>query len=360
MRDTLKRLGKYTLLRAVSLMFTVVIAVYLTVLIANWGGQMDETRKLMIEYEATVEIYGNPAYEDLSRAEMQKLIDDRIEREFRIRGLDQPFILRSFTYLRDAITLDLGRSQELTSDSGSREVRWVLLERLPPTLILLATAQVIMFFLALFMALFLSRRYGTFLDKAIIGLAPTSAAPGWLYGLFLIMFFAAMAGVLPWGGMVEAPPPRTTLGYTLSLLQHMILPVSAMVISGVFATVYSWRTFFLIYSSEDYVDMARAKGLSSRAIERRYILRPTLPPIITSFLLMVITLWMGAVVLETVFRWPGIGRLFYQAIQLNDTPVIVGTVVVFGYLLAVTVFFLDFIYAALDPRVRLGVTGGNE
>ena len=358
MRSSIGKLGKFTLLRAVTLLFTVVIAVYITVLIANWGGQLDETRKTQIKYDVAVTIYANPQFQQMSASELQLLVEREAQLAYKSQGLDQPFILRSFGYLKDAITLDLGRSENITSDSGSREVRRILLERLPSTLVLMGTAQLIVFFLALFGALFLSRRYGSFWDRLVIALAPTSAAPAWFYGLFLIMFFAAMLRVLPWGGMVAAPPPTTTWGYTLSLLRHMVLPVTAIVIGSIFASMYSWRTFFLIYSSEDYVELARAKGLSSQEIERRYILRPTLPPIITSFLLMVITVWMGMIVLEAVFGWPGIGRLFYLAIQLADTPVIVGAVVILGYLLAATVFVLDFIYAALDPRVRLGA-GGN-
>lgn len=137
----------------------------------------------------------------------------------------------------------------------------------------------------------------------------------------------------------------------------MILPVSALFISSIFISVYSWRTFFLIYSSEDYVELAKAKGLSGRAIEYRYILRPTLPPIMTNFMLTVISLWMGAPILESVFNWPGMGRTLYQAIGLFDTPVIVGATVIFAYLLAITVFVLDIIYAILDPRVRIGEGG---
>ena len=137
----------------------------------------------------------------------------------------------------------------------------------------------------------------------------------------------------------------------------MILPVMSMFISSIFSSVYSWRTFFLIYSSEDYVEMAKAKGLSDRQIERRYVLRPTLPTIITSFSLMLITLWVGAIVLETVFAWPGIGRLTQQAINLFDTPVIVANTVIYAYLLAVTLFLLDIIYSLVDPRVKLGGGG---
>ena len=160
--------------------------------------------------------------------------------------------------------------------------------------------------------------------------------------------------MLPFGGMVTAPPPDSRLAYGLSVLRHLVLPLTAWLLSGIFSGVYGWRTFFLIFSSEDYVEMAKAKGLSSREIERRYILRPTLPNIITSFALLVIGLWTGAILLETVFNWPGLGRLLYSAIHLYDTPVIVGSTVIYAYLLALTVFVLDFIYALVDPRVRVG------
>jgi peptide/nickel transport system permease protein len=142
--------------------------------------------------------------------------------------------------------------------------------------------------------------------------------------------------------------------YAASLLKHMLLPVAALVLHSIFIGIYNWRTFFLIYSSEDYVEMAKAKGLTSRAIERRYILRPTLPPIVTSFAFTLIYLWQGAIILETVFAWPGLGRLLYQAISIFDVPVIVGNVVLIAYLLVTSVFLLDIVYALLDPRVKVG------
>ena len=134
----------------------------------------------------------------------------------------------------------------------------------------------------------------------------------------------------------------------------MILPALALTISGIFVAVYSWRTFFLIYSSEDYVDVAKAKGLSAKNIERRYILRPTLPNIITAFAFFLIGAWSGAPIFEAVFQWPGLGRVQYQAVGLYDTPVILGAAVIFAYMLAITVFLLDFIYALVDPRVKVG------
>lgn len=354
---TLGRILRYTAIRLIMLFITVTIGVYLTILIANMGGYVDEIRRASIREEIANEMRAEIGTREMSPAQRNELLAERVRLEEKRLGLDQPFVIRSFRYLTNALTLNLGFAEQLHSDSGSRQVRNIILERLPSTLVLFAIAQLLLFFIAIFGALSLSRSYGSFFDKVVIALTPTSAAPGWFYGLFLILFFAAILNVLPYGGMVDAPPPKTTLGYALSLGKHLILPVSAIVISGVFQSIYTWRTFFLIYSSEDYVDLAKAKGLPDKLIERRYILRPTLPTIITQFALTVIYLWTGAIILETVFNWPGLGRLTYAAIGQFDTPVIIATVVIFAYLLAITVFTLDFVYALVDPRVTVGGEG---
>jgi peptide/nickel transport system permease protein len=230
---------------------------------------------------------------------------DRAEEER--MGLNVPIAVRNFRYLSNALTLQLGRAINMTSDAGSKQVRLILLERLPATLLLMGTSQLFLFFSSVFFALALSRRYGNFWDKAVIALSPTSAVPPWFYGIFMILIFAALLKVLPFGGMVDSPPPRNPFDYSLSLLKHLVLPAASLVISSFFLSIYNYRTFFLIYSSEDYVEMAKAKGLSSRDVERRYILRPTLPNIITNFALLIISLWTGATITETVFLWPGWG-----------------------------------------------------
>jgi peptide/nickel transport system permease protein len=286
--------------------------------------------------------------------ERNELIERRVQLDVERLRLDQPFIWRSFDYLEQAMRLDLGRAEHMHSDRGARDVASIIVERLPATLLLFGTANFLIFFISVFVALSLSRRYGSPLDRSVIALAPSSAAPGWFYGIFLILIFAFLIPILPPGGLVDIPPPEGTLAYALSVIRHMALPVAAMFISTIFISIYSWRTFFLIHSSEDYVELARAKGLPSRLIERRYILRPALSPIITSFALMLIGLWSGAIILEQVFNWPGLGTLLFQAIGFRDTPVIIGSVVIFAYLLAVTVFVLDILYAVLDPRVRVG------
>lgn len=353
LRDV-RRLALFMARRVVALFLTVLIGVYLTILVANMGGRVDELRRVQIQSTIAEEVRANPDFSDLASAERNELIQERVQLEIERLNLDEPFIWRSLDYLNQAIRLNLGRAEQMTSDRGSRRVSDIITERLPATLLLFGTANLLVFFTSVFVALRLSRRYGSALDRSVIGLAPTSAAPGWFYGIFLILLFAFVVPVLPAGGMVAVPPPETTGAYALSVLEHMALPVAAMFVSSIFISIYSWRTFFLIHSSEDYVEMARAKGLSEGRIERRYILRPTLAPIITSFLLMLIGLWSGAIILEQVFSWPGLGTLLFQAIGHRDTPVIIGGVVIFAYLLALTVFLLDILYAILDPRVRVG------
>lgn len=358
MRGDLKRLAVFVVRRVLALFFTVAAGVYLAIVIANMGGRVDALRDAQIRAETAEAVRADESFRHLTHVERAEIIEERVRRERARLRLDEPFLVRSVDYLRQAISLNLGRAEQMHSDSGSRLVYKIIGERLPPTLLLFGTANILVFFVSLLAALRLSRNYGSTIDRMVIALAPSSAAPGWFYGIFLILVFAFVFPFLPAGGMVARPAPETALAYALSVAGHMILPVTAMFISSIFVSVYSWRTFFLIYAGEDYVEMARAKGLSPRAIERRYVLRPALPPILTSFALMLIGLWSGAIILERVFNWPGLGTLVFQAVGHRDTPVIMGVVVIFAYLLAATVFVLDVLYAILDPRIR--ITGGAQ
>ncbi len=355
--STFVRVAKYTGVRLITQFITVVIGIYLTIIIANMGGYVDTIMKNDIRERVTQQVLANPANRNMDTETKKQLAEKTIALEEKRLGLDQPLTIRTARYLKNALSLNLGFAMNMTSDSGSRQVRLIILERLPATLLLMGTSELFLFFFTVFVALSLSRKYGSFWDKMVIALSPTSSAPPWFYGIFLILLFAAVLKVLPFGGMVDAPPPSNLWDYTLSVLKHLILPASSLILSSLFLSIYNWRTFFLIYSSEDYVDMAKAKGLPSREIERRYILRPTLPTIITNFALLFIGLFTGAIITETVFLWPGLGRTIYRAIGLYDTPVIVGTTIIYAYLLGITVFLLDFVYALVDPRVKVG---GNE
>jgi peptide/nickel transport system permease protein len=356
--STITRVGRYMLVRLVTLFLTVVVGIYLTILIANMGGKVDDIRRGEIAENVGGRVSKDPTTRTMTPEEKSAHINALIELEVQRLGLNRPFLLRSLSFLQDALTLNLGRSQYMSSNAGSRQVRLIILERLPATLVLFGTSNLLLFFVEIFIALSLSRRYGSFFDKLFVTASPLSTAPGWFYGIFLILIFASLLRALPFGGMVDAPPPENPFEYALNMMKHMILPILALTLNSIFLAVYNWRTFFLIYSSEDYVDVAKAKGLSSRAIERRYILRPTLPYIITNFALSLIAVWLGAPIFETVFQWPGLGKRLVEAVNLFDTPVIVGETILFSYLLAITVFLLEFFYALVDPRVKIG--GGGQ
>ena len=356
---TFLRVLRYVVLRAASLFVTVVVGVYLAILIANMGGYVDEIRKAQIREQIGATMLADQKLRTMPPAEVRRVIDQQIALEEKRLGLDRPFLVRSFAYLSDALTLSLGRAERLTSDKGSRQVRISFSSacRLPCCFSAPPTSS-------FFLRPSLRRSF-----------CPAAMEAGWIRPwsrsrppLRRLRGFTgssdsdlclAVARPALWRNG-RCPPPESALAYGLSVLQHLILPVSAILVGSLFISIYNWRTFFLIYSSEDYVEVAKAKGLPSGAIERRYILRPTLPPIITSFAFALISLWSGAIILETVFSWPGLGRLLFQAVGQFDTPVIIGSVVIYAYLLALTVFLLDILYALVDPRVKVGGEAGRS
>lgn len=348
------RLSVFTGRRMFSIFVSLVIAVYITITVVNMGGHMDEIKINQIREGIAMVVPTLEEFKHLNATERRLLIEDLVQVEVERLNLHTPFWIRSFGYLGNALTLQLGKAEGMASDSGSQWVQDILVERLAPTLFMQVSSFLLIFFTALLVGLSLSRRYGSFLDKLAVALAPSSSAPPWFYGIFMILLFAAVLGWLPFGGLVDAPPPDNTWDYFVSVMRHLILPVGSIFVSSIFFGIFSQRTFFLIFSSEDYVDVAKAKGLSDRAIERRYVLRPTLPTILTNFLLSIIGLWGGAAITEQVFNYPGLGRLLLQAADRHDTPVIVASTIVFGYLLAITVLVLDFVYALVDPRIQVG------
>jgi peptide/nickel transport system permease protein len=345
----LKFVGKRTILLLISL----VAAIYISILLANLGGIIDEMVKADLIMSITMNVKNNPAYQGLTASERQKIIDSLYQSALEAKGLNTPFLVRSLYYLRDALTLDLGTALYLTSDSGSKQVRLIILERLPQTVMLFTTVTIINFFTNLLGGLIIARKYGSKIDKAIAALAPTSTIPGWVYGIFLLLVFYTWLHVLPAGGLVDYPPPKDPILYSLSVLRHMILPMLSWTIAGLFLGIYSNRTFFLIFSTEDYVEVAKAKGLPPRRVDMGYVMRPTLPSIVTGLSFAIIGSWSGAIITETVFDWPGLGKLLSMALSYPDPPVIVGEVAIYAWLLTLTVLTLDIVYAFLDPRVKV-------
>lgn len=357
------RVGRYIATRAVILGLTAVVGIYLTILAANLGGAVDTIRRNQIS-EAIImgSSASAPEMQGLSDEEQLALVQQRIEAAYEAAGLNDPLLMRSFRALGQALRLDFGESQSIRTlqplgGGQDRQISQLIRERIPATLLLFGVTNLVTFLLALAVSSS-TRRYGGWADKLIVWLAPTSVAPSWFYGIFLIAIFAAWLGWLPFGGMRPSPPPESTLAYGLGVARHLILPLTAVFLSAFFQTVYIWRTYFLIHANEDYVEMAKAKGLSKRLIGRRYILRPTLPPILTSFALIAISAWSGSIILETLFAWPGLGELFYLGIIRFDQGVVIALTVIYAYFLAATVLLLDIVYVLIDPRLTIG--GGAQ
>ena len=360
-RSGLARFARYFFFRLLALFLAVVVAIYLLVLISNLGGYLDEIVEAQIwESIGYHMLEHRDRMIDWTAEERMEYQQHMAEAMMRGRGLHQPFLLRSFYYLRDAVTLDLGRARSMRTLRGDNHVRAIIRERLPPTLQLMLSYLVLSLLMTLVISLYLTRSHGSLFDRFVILLAPSSAAPPWFYGMFFIIIFAATLGWLPYGGIMDHPVPENRFFYFISYLRHLLLPVLSLFVSSFFIRIYNLRTFFMIYAREEYVDFARAKGLPEKTIEVKHILRPTLPPVITNFALELITLWMGSIILEQIFDWPGLGQMLFHAAHRFDTALLIGSQVIYAYMLAVTVFLLDLSYAILDPRIKMNNNSKNN
>jgi len=348
----LLRALRYLSLRGIAIFLTVLCGIYAAIWVTNLGGYADAQKIWEIEFAV-----GMTPIQASSNEERQAIAAQMVESMIEAHDLNRPFWQRSFGYFRDAFTFSLGRTG-MTSPSGSSDAIDVITERLPPTLLIFGTANVITFFGSLIIALFLARRFGSLIDRLATLLVPLLSAPPWFHGIVLIVVFASILRILPFGNIVDARVSASTFGYVLSILKHMILPVSACVLGTLPMAVYANRALFLTHAGDSHVELARAKGLSVHRLQKRYILRPVLPPVITSFALVAIGSWQAIILTEIVFSWPGLGALLIDAITHDEVAVVVGAVTLFAYLLGFTVLFLDLIYVLVDPRIALG--GGRN
>jgi peptide/nickel transport system permease protein len=364
---TLRRLARYILVRVATIAVTIVIGVFLTVVITNRGGVIEQSVQMEIRFalnQAVIQGWlSNTPLEEQNKiiAQAQWEMEEKA-------GLHDPsYLRRNLRWTFNVLKFDWGEvidreNLQLRTFRGGPTysrfwVREIILQHFPNTLILISTAYFLVFLIGVPLALYLSRKHAGWLDRVGVALSPISSVPSWVHGILLVMIFAVELHLLPLNRMYDTLPPATKLGYIPIVLKHMILPVLAILLNLFFQCVYTWRTFFLIYAGEDYVELARAKGVPSRLLERRYILRPTLPYVITSFALTLLSFWQMTTALEYFFDWPGIGRLYVLALNGGATALVIGLVVIFAYLLGVTVFFLDILYALVDPRLRIGGDG---
>ena len=348
----LLRALRYLGVRIVVVTLTVLIGIYAAIWVTNLGGAGDESRRSDIRAMIVMGSRG-PHWRAMTPEERERVLEAAFQAGYRAADLDKPFFVRSFRYFREALTFSLGESS-FRSLSGSNRVIDILLESLPLTLLIFGFANLITFLVGLAVSLALSRRYGTLLDRAATLLVPLFAAPPWFHGLFLIVIFAILLKVLPFGGLLGSSIPETRLAYALTVAKHMILPVTATVLGTLPFAAYTNRALFLIHSSDDHVELAKAKGLRGNRLQRRYILRPVLPAVVTNFAFLALVAWEAVIITEAVFNWPGLGGLVLDAIRAYEVSVVIGAVTMLAYLLGLTVLFLDILYVIVDPRVKLG------
>ncbi|HUM25428.1 MAG TPA: ABC transporter permease, partial [Anaerolineales bacterium] len=368
---------RYLLGKALTIFATIFAGVFLTLLLANQPSPrgLDPARspfEISLESQIARVIrisIANGTIPRLSDGYPDQRQLDALEKKLRDdAGLELPFFPRYLWWTLNALQFNWGEltvtSTETTGFSLADPVgkRDLVLEYLPNTLLLIGTAFLLIFLIGMPLSLYLARNYGGWFDRLLTFLSPISSIPSWVVAMLLIALFAVKLRWFPVGGKFDFATPQDPLEYILTLFRHMVLPVSAIVFSMLFQVVYAWRTFFILYSEEDYVDLARAKGLPHKILERQYILKPSLPYVMTSFATIVIGFWQLTVALEAVFQWPGIGWLYIrealpnfwgESMDPGQLMLVIEIVVIFAYLLGAVVFFLDLAYALVDPRIHL-------
>ena len=278
---------------------------------------------------------------------------DQIERERAIAalGLDRPLWEQYLAFLQGAAGGDLGKSfVHSTSALG------LILERMPATLELALAAMLIAVVLGIPLGLWAGMRPHAASGRAIMaGSILGFSLPTFWVGLMLIMVFSVMLGWLPSNGRGETV---SVLGVPLSFLTldglaHLALPATNLALFNVALLIRLTRSGAHEALLQDYVKFARAKGLSNRRVIGVHVLRNILIPIVTVIGLQFGALIAFAIVTESVFAWPGMGKLLIDSINLLDRPVIVAYLLVIVTLFIVINLAVDILYSALDPRVRL-------
>lgn len=357
----LLRVARYLLRRILSIGLTIFVGVFITVVIANRGGMLDKIISDRIEQEIFwLNLDSN----------FQGDLDAQRSALEASSGLSLKFIPKHVLYTIKSLELDWGSvwdtrkfSRYIETDKGvisTDDSRVIILSQLPNTLLLSGIAYLLLVLIGIPLALYLSQHENSWLDRLTGALTPLSSVPSWVIGVLLVMIFAVQLKILPVGKMIDILPPENTWQTITTVARHLALPVAAIVLSLIFQLTATWRTYLLIYSEENYVTLAKSMGLKKWDVYFNYILRPVLPYMLTSLLMTLAGFWQTITALEYTFQWPGIGSMFVDALPnfrgesmyRGEMTIVVGIVVLFAYLLGITVFALDFLYALVDPRIR--------
>jgi len=264
-------------------------------------------------------------------------------------GLDKPLHVQYWLWLSRLVRFDFGRSFK-----DGRLVIIKILERLPATLLLNVLSLLLIFFIALPIGIISAVRQDSFFDKGMtVFVFLGFSVPAFWLALLLMVLFGVVLGWLPISGMHSVNFPYFSFwGKLWDIIKHLILPVFVSAFGGLaYLSRYS-RTSMLEVLRQDYIRTARAKGLSEKKVIYRHALRNALIPIVTLLGLSLPALIGGGFIFETIFAWPGMGRLGYQAIMARDYPVIMGVGVIAALLTLSGNLIADITYAFIDPRIR--------
>jgi peptide/nickel transport system permease protein len=273
---------------------------------------------------------------------------DDIERMRKTFGLDKPWPQAYLQWMLGLLRFDLGISL-----SRNVPVARIISERIGPTLFLTLTSMGLVYLLSVPLGLYTTVRSNHMDERAIsTGLYMLYSFPAFVAALFLQMIFHVRLGWLPLFGMYgDNYHELSTMGKAWDLFIHAILPVTCYTYAGLAYDTRFIRSNMLEVIRQDYIRTARAKGVGPIRILWHHAFRNTLIPFVTLIGLTLPALFSGAVILEQIFTWPGIGRLFFESIRERDYPTIMGLVLMFSVLTLAGQLLADLLYAVVDPRV---------
>jgi len=264
-------------------------------------------------------------------------------------GSDEPVTLQLLHYFERILTFDLGYSFR-----NGETVLQLILARLPATLLLVGASLVLATIIGVALGWVAAAKQGRWPDLGLSVLTTVGfATPVFWIGLMMIVLFSIHLHWLPTGGFYDEDAELTGFAYGLDVLRHMVMPVTSLAIFYVAIYARLTRTAVLEVAALDFVRMARAKGLARGRIARAHVLRNALLPVVTITGLHLGALLGGSVVVETVFAWPGLGRLAFDAVAQRDTNLLLGILLCSSLLVMAVNLATDLVTAALDPRIVL-------
>ncbi len=280
--------------------------------------------------------------------------DNRTDQLIKMYKLDRPLMERVLFRAVNTVTFNFGKSTMIKSSKGEQDVLDILMEALPRTMILFTLAIVFELLIGIWLGLKKAQRPGGKLDKSTSFITMIIyGMPSWWLGMMLILLFVYVFKLFPSGGVNSVPTPQG-FAFVLDRIWHMALPILTLVILGFWGLSFVIRNLVLSTLQEDYIMSARARGIPESKVLFGHTLRTAAPPIVTMALLSLLASLSGAIIFEGIFSWPGLGNLYWVAVQQNDIPVLMGDLAITTGIYQAGLVFLDLIYGFLDPRIKVG------